>query len=143
MHPDRNYKIDFTWEDLNRSVRFITNRVKELDFQPRAVTGIPRGGLIPAVMLSHQLDIPFIARIPKESMEILVVDDIIFTGHSMHNFLENVPYSPFTKFRTASIHYHRSASFVPDIFHHELLKDDIWVQYPFETEKTSKIDYTE
>ena len=45
-----------------------------------SVMGLPRGGLIPAVMISHELGIPLVINPTKNT---LVVDDINDTGHTL------------------------------------------------------------
>ena len=42
-----------------------------------SVTGIARGGLIPAVMVSHKLDLPYVDAVGPNT---LVIDDIADSG---------------------------------------------------------------
>ena len=55
----------------------------------KLIIGITRGGLIPAVHLSHYLGIPMDVKIPSDLVsnwkEILVVDDIVDTGQTLNN----------------------------------------------------------
>ena len=46
-------KIYTTWEDVEVGVQKIISKLPEVDY----VVGIPRGGLILAVMISHRLGI--------------------------------------------------------------------------------------
>ena len=48
-----------TWNKIEKAIDVIDEKIpKELKNQVRGIYGIPRGGLIPAVMLSHRLKIP-------------------------------------------------------------------------------------
>lgn len=49
-----------TWFDLDRHVRRFLAENRENGIEYDAVVGIARGGLIPAVVLSHELKIPLI-----------------------------------------------------------------------------------
>jgi hypoxanthine phosphoribosyltransferase len=42
-------------------VKILAQRVQEGDWQPDFVIGIGRGGLVPAVYISHQLDLPMLS----------------------------------------------------------------------------------
>lgn len=97
----------------------------------KSVYGVPRGGLVPAVYLSHLLDIPIVQQPEKGT---LIVDDIIDSGQTLKMY-HNMRYS------TATIYYHTQSLFEPDIWVY--LKTDEWIMFPWETDKTSKIDYLE
>ena len=49
----------YTWNWVDTQLNNIGEQL-EGSSKPEFVTGIPRGGLIPAVLLSHRFDIPFI-----------------------------------------------------------------------------------
>ena len=71
----------FTWIEFDKSVEHIANKCKLLDFS--GIYGIPRGGLCPAVALSHKLKINLISEPLKNS---LIVDDIYETGITLNTF---------------------------------------------------------
>lgn len=50
---------------------------------PTGVYGIPRGGLVPAVMFSHKLNVPLLAAPCKGC---LIIDDIAETGESILHY---------------------------------------------------------
>lgn len=83
------------------------------------VYGIPRGGLIPAVMISHLRGIPLL-NAPCEGC--VVVDDICDTGRTL------VPYAD--RYLTATVYDTLSASVHPDISVY--LKHDAWIRFPWE-----------
>ena len=51
-------KIFLTWDEVDELVDRIATRITNEFSNITHIYGIPRGGLIPAVMLSHKLGIP-------------------------------------------------------------------------------------
>ena len=71
----------FTWREFDKSVEYIANKCKYLDFS--GIYGVPRGGLCLAVALSHKLKINLITEPIKNS---LIVDDVYETGITLNDF---------------------------------------------------------
>ena len=71
----------FTWDEFDKSVEQIANRCRFKEFS--GIYGVPRGGLCPAVALSHKLNIKLISEPIKNS---LIVDDIYETGLTLDSF---------------------------------------------------------
>lgn len=64
------------YEDFLAKVRQLSRKVKEREWQPDFVIGIGRGGLVPAVYISQQLDLPMLsidhsAKVPGFADELL------------------------------------------------------------------------
>ena len=72
----RNY---FTWQEFDKSVEYIANKCKNLEFA--GIYGIPRGGLCLAVALSHKLKVKLISKPINNS---LIVDDVYETGFTLN-----------------------------------------------------------
>jgi uncharacterized protein len=123
-------KIFFSWDDIDVLVDILTNKI--LHDQPNidSVHGIARGGLIPAVLISHKLGLPYTNVILPNT---LVVDDIADTGTT----LEKSP-----GVYTAVLHYKpHTSSFQPTIWAN-LHEGDEWIYYPWEREDSNTIqDY--
>ena len=68
----------FTWNEFDKSVEYIANKCKFLNFS--GIYGVPRGGLCLSVALSHKLKINLISEPVKNS---LIVDDIYETGTTL------------------------------------------------------------
>ena len=126
-------KIYLTWKDVENAIESIAYRIKKCDIEFSSITGLPRGGLIPAVMLSHKLNIPY-----KESPtmgNILVIDDICDSGETLHKFKHE------SNVYTATIHYKQTASVEPT-FWYSLVQDKDWIVYPWERDDSETIaDY--
>tara|TARA_B100000575_G_C22555966_1_gene354322 strand:- start:38 stop:442 length:405 start_codon:yes stop_codon:yes gene_type:complete len=93
-----------------------------------SVMGLPRGGLIPAVLISHELGLPYVQHPGKNT---LVVDDINDTGHT----LSKAPGAYW-----AVLHNKPTSKFKDCIYAKEV--DDQWIVYPWEREDSEAIpDY--
>jgi len=97
----------------------ITIRENSLKYNVKNIYGVPRGGWIPAVHLSHLLDLPISLYPTKDS---LIVDDIADKGNTLSIFSGRNP--------IATIYYHRQSLVKPDIWVYE--KKDKWIQFPWE-----------
>jgi hypothetical protein len=80
-----------TWIDIERMVDKIAWSVKAKDREQEKTlefvgTGVGRGGLIPAVMLSHRLDLPLAFH--WGYAQGLWVDDICITGRTAQQYIE-------------------------------------------------------
>ena len=71
----------FSWSEFDKSVEYISNKCKYLEFS--GIYGIPRGGLCLAVALSHKLKKDLISEPKKNS---LIVDDVYETGITLKSF---------------------------------------------------------
>ena len=122
-----NYKVYLTWEQVNDLVDILKQKV--LDELPEigSVMGIARGGLIPAVMLSHKLGVPYTNLVDPNT---LVVDDICDSGVT----IKEAPGS-----YTATLHYKSSAIVKPSVYASLLLNENQWIVYPWENEDSNMV----
>jgi len=107
-------------EDLETLVKKIRESRQKFDL----IIGIERGGYIPAVFISHQLEIPF-GKV-KSNMKILVVDDISDTGKTLDSYTSSI-------FTSATLYIKEGTKVVPDFYVRKFPKD-IWIVYPYEKE---------
>lgn len=128
----------FDWQFIQDAVERLALNIENSDFEYEAVTGLPRGGLVPAVMLSHRLGIPFFSKDEGSGdfVRILIVDDICDSGVTLEKYKE---FNEFVK--TVTIHYKPSACYEPD-FWFRMASEDEWIVYPWEREDSETIqDY--
>ena len=52
-------KLIYTWDEQLSDTDDICDQIEKDKFLPDVIVGISRGGLIPGVMISHKLNIPF------------------------------------------------------------------------------------
>jgi hypoxanthine phosphoribosyltransferase len=120
-----------TWDYIETAVDNIASQIKSSELNIEYILGMPRGGLIPAVMLSHKLNIPLFRPGMVLNNKVLIVDDICDSGLTLQKY--NV-------ITTASIHTKETASVQPT-FHYEVVDKD-WIVYPWERADSKTIqDY--
>jgi len=131
-------KTYLKWKDIDKATDNLAKQIIKSKLEIDVIHGCPRGGLIPAVMLSHKLGIPFLKEDDGEDpmyKNILIVDDICDTGETLSQ------YSEFPSVLTATLHYKPTAMFKPD-FYYNLAKEDVWYCYPWENKDSQTIpDY--
>lgn len=88
------------------------------------VYGLPRGGLVLAVMISHRLNIPLLLAPCKNC---LIVDDIADTGISLEHY--DIDKNE-KQYYITTMYYHRQSKVVPDFYVYE--KTDNWIEFPWE-----------
>ena len=154
---DTPNKIFITWEQVHDWTNDIAIQSESMPFDYTAIIGIQRGGLIPAVILSHKMKIPLYSvkcsfrdhanientilpsRKTDGPMKYLCVDDINDTGKTFEYLKEQ-----FTKHENdvdfAVIHDNIPSTFDVDYSAVTIdkSKDPSWIVYPWEVDKSSK-----
>ena len=120
MAEKQTKQVIYTWLQFDNDIREIIRRLKESERKFDGVWGPIRGGLIPAVVLSHALNLPFLI---KPTADSLVVDDIADTGKTLFFFRQNF---------IVTLFYHKQSTVLPDIWVKE--KTDQWIVFPWEIE---------
>jgi len=133
MKKTQEKKYYYDWKQFNADCIKIAQwaKLKKL----KNIYGIPRGGLVVAVKMSHILDIPIIFSVEEISLGTLVVDDIIDTGGT----IERIFGKSRKKMFIASLYFRKEAGVKPD-FYARIKRD--WVVFPWETDRTSRYDKT-
>lgn len=118
-------KLCIYWEEIEELVDILAKQIAQSDIQINYIFGMQRGGLIPAVLLSHKLDIPMTQDPTRQNT--LVVDDICDSGETFKEFFLKYPNSIF-----ACLHFKpHTSSFTPD-FAASKFFSDAWLIYPWE-----------
>ena len=112
-----------TWADFDSAIEVLVEKVVSSGRIFSNIYGIPRGGLVVAVALSHRLDLPVIMSVDLVSGSTLVVDDISDGGTTLSAFAGKVG-------AVATIHIVSGTKVVPDFFVWYRLEK--WVHYPWE-----------
>lgn len=124
----------YGWKEFENDCDKLAGLIKKSGRKFDSLYGIPRGGLVLAVRLSHKLGLPLMMHDSNIRDGTLIVDDIADSGDTMREFLSNKKYSA-----TATLFYNSDGKHVPTYFCRE--KTD-WVVFPWEDEATSKYDKT-
>ena len=117
MAVELNGKVFLSWNDIEKQVDSLAEQINKMDKKPFYIYGVPRGGAIPAVWLSHKTGIDYYqlnsAQISKmaDLSHILIVDDICDSGETIKKLKENFP-----KCQTATLYHKETAIDKPDIY---------------------------
>lgn len=79
--------VHYTKENFDYDIASIADQLIVSDFKPDFIIGLSRGGLIPAVVLSHKLDVPMYALNWSNNTQDIVTLEAILDGHNNANFL--------------------------------------------------------
>ena len=121
-----------TWAQVDGLVDEIVTQVKQGFNNITHIYGIPRGGLIPAVMLSHKLGIPLITE-PYKNLTTLIVDDISDSGQTLKEW-EGLT-------TAVLLHKPHTSCAIPTIYG-SVHSSDAWIVYPWERKDSETIqDY--
>jgi hypoxanthine phosphoribosyltransferase len=127
-------KTYLTWSDIEMLVHDLCAQIAKSGVQITDIYGLQRGGLIPAVMLSHKLGIPM--TINRVSNTTLIVDDICDSGETFRELFKMYPKSKF-----ACLHFKPHTSVFHPTFFTKFHSDD-WIVYPWERNDSDAIqDY--
>lgn len=118
-------KFFLDWDEYIYYINRLIRKIKQSKIKFDSVYGVPRGGLFPATIISHQLDIEFVEILNcRLSRNMLIVDDICDTGET----IDSLNFDK-TKCKVATIFKHKKCPIVPDFFAKQNSK---WVVFPYE-----------
>lgn len=150
---DRQPILNLGWDEIKSAVDSLCYQIKF--FKPILVVGVSRGGLIPATMISHRLNLPLetinantyegTRRILEKPTRIegwepgyntnrvIVVDDIMDSGQTYRAILaETGGITP--KFRFATLIDKTPRSFPDHSLYYSQVSKNVWVRFPWELE---------
>ena len=132
-------KLIYTWEQQIADTNLICEKIEADNFNPDVIVGISRGGLIPGVMISHKLNIPFKPvhastrdfphwenYLPKSNdSKVLIVDDICDSGETFERLSsyikENINHE--CEVRFSALWWNNECDFEPHYYTRDLAKD--------------------
>jgi hypoxanthine phosphoribosyltransferase len=135
--------VNYPWNTIDDLVKVIAGRVSK--FKPTHIVGIARGGLVPAVMLSHHLNLPMETLgvsfrdnkathhtkfKPIDDARYLIVDDINDSGTTF-KVVTDIFKNRRLQHRTAALINKEKSYFNVD-FYGEMFYHDDWINFPWE-----------
>ena len=98
-------KSFLSWDDVEVLVKKLCDKILISKLEIKDIWGLPRGGLIPAVMISHKLGIPMTKG--TITPDTLIIDDICDSGVTFANYFEKYQeeYAFAFNLKTACLHY--------------------------------------
>ena len=130
------------WNQVDKLISRLSYWITTSDLEFENIYGLQRGGLIPAVMLSHKLGIPMTKG--DIGPNTLIVDDICDSGETLDKFVEKYQtlYSFPFNLKTAVLHYKPHTSCFEPTFYVRDWVENNWIVYPWEREDSKPIqDY--
>ncbi len=135
-------KSYLSWDDVEVLVKKLCDKILISNFEIKDIWGLPRGGLIPAVMVSHKLGIPMTKGTITPNT--LIIDDICDSGVTFANYFEKYQkeYAFAFDLKTACLHYKPHTSvFKPTLYANQWSSNN-WIIYPWERNDSKSIqDY--
>jgi hypothetical protein len=145
--------VAVSWEEAAQQVHALAEQVRNSGFQPDAVLAVARGGLAPAAALCDELGVrhcvsvkidhwtapgqrnPEGAKVQHplgsrlDGKKVLVVDDVVETGHTLKVAAEHARAQGATDVRTAVLYVVGEAANKPEYFAHRV--EEAWVVFPW------------
>jgi len=109
-----------SWSEIERGISFLIKQIYSRSLPIRSVYGIPRGGVLLAVILSNRLGLEFV-QIPRKDS--LIVDDIADSGKTLSKF-KNIYY-------LATLYYKNKSVVKPDLYY-QVVNEKTWIVFPWE-----------
>ena len=126
-----------TWDEFDEVCVKLASKIEQWNlneegdqWEIKQIYGVPKGGLVVAVKLSHLLDIPFILDENQIDTHTLIVSDVSNTGKTLKKYKHNIK---------VTLYYHQETISPPEFS--ILEKKDKWILFPWEANKpTSKTE---
>lgn len=154
MDPDRKLKL--SWNSIHEGVEVLAHMVQPL--KPELIVGVARGGLIPATLLSHMIGVPMSVVTIKSyegtrrtlqkplvtdwkdeynKLSTIIVDDIMDTGNTWNALLYGDGRLG-TDMRATFVTLVKKtkAVFVNHTTYFMQVPQEVWVQFPWETNES-------
>jgi hypoxanthine phosphoribosyltransferase len=126
-------KRHINWRTFHGLCEELADKIAHAKF--KSVYGYPRGGLIPATIISHYLNIPLITELDENAgvYETILIDDIADSGKTLKALDHKV--------RTATLFVNKNrCKYYPDFFVEETSN---WIVFPYEydNDSVSEVSY--
>ena len=132
----------YTYKDFDQDTEKLAGLIRQIaEAEGKRFTkiyGIPRGGLMVAVRLSHLLGLPLVLREEEIDQNTIVAEDIVHTGETHKRLTKRIN---LRHFLVAAIFFVHEAEGLWDAVYVHSLKDnrDVWVWFPWETEQSTRL----
>ena len=142
-------KLFYSWQEYDKDILLINSKIHASSWFPERIVGIKRGGLIPAVSLSHLFKVQLniisyqsrdgknmargnLLKLPRDS-RILLVDDICDTGETFEVIKKEIRQN-YLNIKFCSLFYNIRQNITVDYFARKIdrEKDSSWIVFPWE-----------
>lgn len=133
--------VPITWQEVEDCVRTIVGKINFEGTEIKTVVGLSRGGLVPGVMISHQLNAKFVPVVwqtrddnvqwtnmiqTHNSEDVLIVDDLIDSGLTYEQIKVHAPKAKW------AVMYNKRPDISVDFVAGNLYNDSRWLDFPWE-----------
>ena len=118
------------WYNVQKYIESVYYAFKDDDVT--GVYGIPRGGLILAVLVSHKMNIPLL-QAPIENC--IIIDDICDSGETLVHYAKNTSGREVPKYHITTMHYKKNDLMEPELWYDYKNTENEWIVYPWEVNK--------
>ena len=115
------------WEDIELYIAEVDKFYRHEDIT--GVYGLPRGGLVFAVLLSHKMNIPLL-QAPCDGC--IIIDDICDSGESLLHYYKNSSGEKRKDYHITTMFYKENDLVKPEYYYS--IKEKEWIVYPWEVE---------
>lgn len=132
-------KTMYSWNDIMILCKKIVDSVRKKEYPFTCILTIPRGGLVPARIISELLDIKkivFSVADVKNSDFTLIVDDISDSGKTLVKLVSDYQTTKGLSYKVATVFVRDGTHYEPDFFG-ERLNHDKWIEFPWEAKALS------
>lgn len=144
-------RLYYSWSELAPDIKSIISQINYSSWFPDFIVGIKRGGLVPATILSHYLNLPMLVvscqiRDGKSSVDlvevdqrlknrkVLLVDDICDEGKTLFKIINEFKEIGITDCKTCTLFFNIRQNFNVDFKAKKIdrFEDNSWIVFPWE-----------
>jgi hypoxanthine phosphoribosyltransferase len=147
--------LEYDYDNFKNDIDFLKYKINYRKFYPDIIVGITRGGLVPAVYLSHAFNVKLIPvnwsyldddkqdktafsiLTKMKTYNILIVDDICDSGRTISTLVNDLVATSNFRVKTATLWYNVDQPFVVDFYINTISRhsDKRFVIFPWEKHK--------
>jgi hypoxanthine phosphoribosyltransferase len=131
----------YSWSEFDVDCFFLSTEIEKLKSHGLvdALYGLPRGGLVVAVRLSHLTGLPMVYNLGDINARTIVVDDILDSGMTLNTMMVLA-----SRMKHVAVLHWNDKTVIPQQMISFLWakKKAEWIVYPWETYSSSKYDGT-
>lgn len=138
-----------SWGQIDKACALLANKVLKDGFEPNIIIGLARGGLVPAVIISHILEvkmfpISYSSKIGNgeykeyendlpliRTKNILLIDEISDSGNTLKETVDHYKLCQH-EVRSAVLYHKKGSIITPDYVWQTIPQDSVWIIFPWE-----------
>ncbi len=138
--------LNINWKEYHEDIQTLIEKIEESEIKFSSVFGIPRGGLIPTIIISHYFNIPYLEERDFFNVNLssrnncgLIVDDLSDTGTTFNKITK---YGN-RRIYTAALYVKNKSDFIPDFYVSNDISHDEWIMFPYDRDTSTEKELIE